>query len=201
MANYRNENNGLINLPLYCITNWIWCDIKKFLKISQMAGSKKLTSAGGRKLRFCQYIVLTKSACWWNIPTPLFNFKIAALTKNINFKFQNNRKSVNAWLTFFDISDIRRKYFFNFSACKKNYNGSVWEFGLLNCMIGISKHILLDNNDIFKEFKNSVTEQLQNGFVDWWRRENYSDRSQGRRKSQSQKFEDVQRKNMIRLFA
>ena len=33
-------------------------------------------------------------------------------------------------------------------------------------MIGISKHILLDNNDIFKEFKNSVTEQLQNGFVD-----------------------------------
>ena len=48
------------------------------------------------------------------------------------------------------------------------------------------QHILLDNNDIFKEFKNSVTEQLQNGFVDWWRRENYSDRSQGRRKFQSQ---------------
>ena len=23
MANYRNENNGLVNLPLYCITNWI----------------------------------------------------------------------------------------------------------------------------------------------------------------------------------
>ena len=23
MSNYRNENNGLINLPLYCITNWI----------------------------------------------------------------------------------------------------------------------------------------------------------------------------------
>ena len=36
---------------------------------------------------------------------------------------------------------------------------------MLNCMIGISKHILLDNNDIFKDFKNSVTEQLQNGFV------------------------------------
>ena len=26
---------------------------KKILKISQMAGNKKLTSAGGRKLRFC----------------------------------------------------------------------------------------------------------------------------------------------------
>jgi len=23
MANYRNEDNELINLPLYCITNWI----------------------------------------------------------------------------------------------------------------------------------------------------------------------------------
>ena len=94
----------------------------------------------------------------------------------------------------FDIADTRRKYFLKFFSLSKNYNGSVWEFGLLNCMIGISKHILLDNNDIFKEFKNSVTEQLQNGFVDWWRRENYSDRSQGRRKFQSQEFEDVQRK-------
>ena len=101
MANYRNENNRLVNLPLYCITNWIWCDIKKFLKISKMAGRKNLTSARGRKLRFCQYIVLTKSAWWWNIPTPLFNFKIVALKKNIKFKFQNNWKSVNPWLAFF----------------------------------------------------------------------------------------------------
>ena len=33
------------------------------------------------------------------------------------------------------------------------------DVGLLNCMTGISKHILLDGNDIFKEFKGSVTEQ------------------------------------------
>ena len=49
---------------------------------------------------------------------------------------------------------------------KKNYNDFVPESSLLNYMIGISKHTLLDSNDIFKEFKNSVTEQLQNGFVD-----------------------------------
>ena len=53
-------------------------------------------------------------------------------------------------------------------------------------MIGISKHILLDSNDIFREFKNSITEQLQNWFVDWWRRKSYSNRSQGSRKFQSQ---------------
>ena len=33
------------------------------------------------------------------------------------------------------------------------------DVGLLNCMTGVSKHILLDGNDIFKEFKGSVTEQ------------------------------------------
>ena len=34
---------------------------------------------------------------------------------------------------------------------KKNYNDFVPEGSLLNCMIGISKHILLDSNDIFCE--------------------------------------------------
>ena len=34
----------------------------------------------------------------------------------------------------------------------------------------------------------------------WWWEENYSDKSQGIRKSQSKKFEDVQRKNMFSQF-
>ena len=33
------------------------------------------------------------------------------------------------------------------------------DIGLLNCMTGLSKHILIDGNKIFKEFKGAITEQ------------------------------------------
>ena len=33
------------------------------------------------------------------------------------------------------------------------------DIGLLNCMTGLSKHILIDGNEIFKEFKGAITEQ------------------------------------------
>ena len=69
---------NLVNLPLYFIANY---DIKNFWKIPKWQGVKNLTSAGGRKLRFYISFRYLKSAWWWNLPTPLFNFKIVALTK------------------------------------------------------------------------------------------------------------------------
>ena len=33
------------------------------------------------------------------------------------------------------------------------------DVGLLNCMTGLSKRILIDGNEIFKEFKGAITEQ------------------------------------------
>ena len=66
-------------------------------------------------------------------------------------------------------------------------------------MIGISKHILLNNNDIFKEFKKSITEQLQNGLVDWWWRESYSAMS-SHKKISKQKVWKCTEKNMFHQF-
>ena len=66
---------------------WILRDIKNFWKFPKWQGVKNLTSVGGRKLRFYISFRYLKSAWRWNLPTPFFIFKIAALTKDMNSKF------------------------------------------------------------------------------------------------------------------
>ena len=51
---------------------------------------------------------------------------------------------------------ILRKRNWIFRGCLKLF---LLDVGLLGCMSGISKSVLLDGNDMFKEFKGALTEQ------------------------------------------